>query len=568
MMTTNNNNSSSNSSSNSTSNGSSDDMFDLILNIISIVGLTGPIIAFGYGLLVYIVYAVTGECKWADTQKIKSSCIRFAFLIVSVVVSIYTKDEIILTKQRLVTEVSDDQKLMEALVISSLLAAFFWIISIYFMYQTRIIDVVGVNTNSIPFLGLDKKTTKMSSSCSGSTSTVTNQILHDQVVLITGANTGIGKETAKQLALLGATIIMACRSSKRAQDAIDDILLSKQEKSSDSLKKEQFIILQLDLSNFESIRTAVKLLDTDEYISKLPKCKQQQQKSSAATTQSRMIDILICNAGVMMSTKTQSVDGYEVMMQANHLGHYLLVKLLMSKLLQITTKTTPPTTTTMTKKEEEAKTKTKKTNTYTTTPARIICVTSSTYAFSNKTGFDFDDMFCDNSSRNYTLFGQYSMTKLANILMVKELHQRYVVMDEEDSNLLQVYAVHPGIVRTDVVRNMGWFFRYGNLIFAKCVAAFQKTPSEGAYSTVYCAVHDEYINVMKNSKNNDNNDNDKKKNEITTDNQDIWKIPSGSYVVNCKEYPTLPCANSLEVRLSDTISLASFLRSGNHNWFG
>ena len=502
----------------------SDNNSDLILRIISFVGILGPIIAFGYALLVYIVYAVTGECQWSDTTKIQSSCLRFCFLTVSVVATIYTKDEL-LTKLGVVATNDDGDKdkkePVEVIVISSVLSIIFWMVSIYFMYQTRIVDVVGINTTDIPFLGIldTKKKTKTSSS-SGSPQT-TKLLLQDHVVLITGANTGIGKETTKQLATLGATVIMACRSTKRAQDAIDDIL----QQSNDTLKKEQFIVLQLDLGNFESIRTAVKVLDTPEYISKLPKCKQQQNSKSV-----RYIDVLICNAGIMMSTQAQSVDGYEVMMQANHLGHYLLVKLLLPKLnvIQVENKTN---TTNGDTKKNKTTTKKEATSGATVTPARIICVTSSTYAFSNKTGFDFEDMFCDNGKRPYTLFGQYSMTKLANILMVKELHQRYVVGNDGNNSNLQVYAVHPGIVRTDVVRNMGWFFRYGNLIFAKCVAAFQKTPQEGAYSTVYCAVHDEYS---------------RKKNTNLTN--DVWKIPSGSYVVNCKDYPTLPCADSLEVR--------------------
>lgn len=71
------------------------------------------------------------------------------------------------------------------------------------------------------------------------------------------------------------------------------------------------------------------------------------------------------------------------------------------------------------------------------------------------------------------------MTKLANILYSKELARRYPTM--------LVYAVHPGIVRTNVTRNMNWYLRIPNKVFAWYPASFQKTTSEGAYSSVFCA---------------------------------------------------------------------------------
>lgn len=83
------------------------------------------------------------------------------------------------------------------------------------------------------------------------------------------------------------------------------------------------------------------------------------------------------------------------------------------------------------------------------------------------------------SSTTLMYIGQYSQTKLANILYTKELARRYPT--------LSVYAVHPGIVRTNVTSNMIWYLRLPNDIFSWYVAALQKTPAQGAYSSVYCA---------------------------------------------------------------------------------
>jgi hypothetical protein len=79
-----------------------------------------------------------------------------------------------------------------------------------------------------------------------------------------------------------------------------------------------------------------------------------------------------------------------------------------------------------------------------------------------------------------------------------------------------VAAVHPGLVRTDVVRNMAWYLRYPNTLFAAFVAALQKTPEQGAWCTVYLA---------------------------STDTADS---PNGQYWVSQKVQALWPCAMDLE----------------------
>lgn len=124
-------------------------------------------------------------------------------------------------------------------------------------------------------------------------------------------------------------------------------------------------------------------------------------------------------------------------------------------------------------------------------------------------GIDLDDLQCQ--KKQYTIFDQYSQSKLANILFAKELgrremlrakrmHQKQSSSDDDDVVNdhhaifcpIQSYAVHPGLVRTNVVRDMPWYLYYPNILFAIFMAVLQKTPSSGAYTSVFCAVVDDF----------------------------------------------------------------------------
>jgi len=154
------------------------------------------------------------------------------------------------------------------------------------------------------------------------------------------------------------------------------------------------------------------------------------------------IDILINNAGLMMGTPEVTEDGYDLVMQANYLGHYLFTRLLLDAGVL---------------------------------PGRILNITSSTYTLASK--MDVNDLNCE--SRQYSLFGQYAQSKLANILFTTELAKRYPT--------IQSHALHPGLVRTDVTRNMPWYLRYPNAMFAMVLSTLQKTPPQGAWNTTYVA---------------------------------------------------------------------------------
>uniref|UniRef100_A0A3Q1G5F4 Retinol dehydrogenase 12, like n=1 Tax=Acanthochromis polyacanthus TaxID=80966 RepID=A0A3Q1G5F4_9TELE len=122
--------------------------------------------------------------------------------------------------------------------------------------------------------------------------------LDGKTVLITGANTGIGKETAKDLAKRGARVIIACRDMEKAQEAMKEVI----ETSGNDNVKWYFDLNRLT----KSIREFAEAFNRDE-----PK-----------------LNILINNAGVMICPYGKTADGFETQIGVNHLGHFLLTHLL------------------------------------------------------------------------------------------------------------------------------------------------------------------------------------------------------------------------------------------------
>jgi rhodanese-related sulfurtransferase len=294
--------------------------------------LSGPTVALIYSLSIWIAYALSHEIPWISKLPdilVPVSILQVAAIACSLALVICDDDD-------------DDDDGNEndqaeahfgsgrvALLKQIIPTIFFWMASIYYMRWIRIHEVVGIS-NTRPFYG--------------------EFHLEGKVVLITGANAGIGKETAAQLASMGcSTIVFLCRSEARAAKAIRALV------QRGVGKEEQFQFCPCDLGDFASIRKAVDRIQSKLSIS--------------------AVDVLINNAGLLMGTKTISKDGYELMMQANHLGHFLLTQLLLGRGVLQNDK------------------------------SRIINLTSSTYKLA-KDGFDFDDIFCD-KRRKYTMFGKF-----------------------------------------------------------------------------------------------------------------------------------------------------------------
>lgn len=126
-----------------------------------------------------------------------------------------------------------------------------------------------------------------------------------RVAIVTGANTGLGLETAKALAAHGAHVILAVRNAEKGKAAADAITAAH--------SNADVTLQSLDLSSLESVRRA-----SDELKARYDK-----------------IDLLINNAGVMWTEKSSTADGFELQFGTNHLGHYAFTGLLLERLLPV-----------------------------------------------------------------------------------------------------------------------------------------------------------------------------------------------------------------------------------------
>lgn len=236
--------------------------------------------------------------------------------------------------------------------------------------------------------------------------------LENPVVLVTGANTGIGKETVRALAASGARVYLACRSESKTTPVIEEL---RQENPAADLR-----FLQLDLGDLDSVRACAKeFLATGD-----------------------PLHILINNAG-LAGQRGQTKSGFELAFGTNHLGHFLLTDLLLERLRE-------------------------------SAPARVVTVSSMSHYDAD--GIDFDAV-C-RPTKSMTGLPEYSVSKLANLLFTEELARRL------EGTGVTTYALHPGVIASDVWRGVPWPFR-------SVMKLFMKSVQDGAKTTLYCATSPE-----------------------------------------------------------------------------
>jgi NAD(P)-dependent dehydrogenase (short-subunit alcohol dehydrogenase family) len=128
--------------------------------------------------------------------------------------------------------------------------------------------------------------------------------LSGKVAIVTGANSGIGYETALELAQKGATVVMACRSLLKAESAANEIRQTN--------PSGEVVVMKLDLGDLDSVR------------------------DFAAALQARYdrLDVLLNNAGSMVPPYGKTAQGFETQIGVNHLGHFALTGLLLDVLLR------------------------------------------------------------------------------------------------------------------------------------------------------------------------------------------------------------------------------------------
>ncbi|KAL0491393.1 retinol dehydrogenase [Acrasis kona] len=227
---------------------------------------------------------------------------------------------------------------------------------------------------------------------------VTDSLLGKQAV-ITGANTGIGLETAKQLYRKGAHIVMACRTAERMEDAKEKII----KEVGDQKGVGSIECSLLDLGSLESVK---------DFADRWEK-----------RTDKKEIDYLILNAGVMVPPLSRTKEGFELQIGTNHLGHFALTNRLLKNLSK-------------------------------GTHARIVVLSSRAHEGGK---MNFDDLNFEKTSYGMGM-SAYAQSKLANVLFAKELQRK---LNNTAYKNVQVPVLHPGVIKTELGRDNStstWFY--------------------------------------------------------------------------------------------------------------
>jgi retinol dehydrogenase-12 len=247
-------------------------------------------------------------------------------------------------------------------------------------------------------------------------SSISSASLAGCVALITGANTGIGLVTARELALRGAQLFIACRSAQAGQAAIELIRAAVGASGGASGSVGSVELLPLDLGDLDSVRCCADLF----------------------LARGLPLHLLINNAG-LAGSKGFTKSGFELAFGVNHIGHFLLTQLLLERIK-------------------------------TSGPARIVTVASR--AHKRVPGIDFDAVTQPTQTRTALL--EYGVSKLANVLFSGELARRL------KGTKVNTYALHPGVVASDVWRSVPWPIR-------PLMKLGMISTEEGAATTLYCA---------------------------------------------------------------------------------
>lgn len=243
-----------------------------------------------------------------------------------------------------------------------------------------------------------------------------------RTVVITGANSGIGLEAAVDLARRDARVVLTARDPDRGAAALDEV---RRRSGSNTVD-----LVALDLGDLASVRDcAAGLLEAYD-----------------------RLDVLVNNAGAMLSDRRTTVDGFEMTFGVNHLGHHLLTALLTERLVA-------------------------------SAPARVVTVSSLAHRGALR-GLDWDDL---DRQRRYRAGQVYAESKLANLLFTTELARRLA------GTGVTANACHPGSVRTGFGAD-GDTSGFERLALA-AGRPFTVSPARGAEPIVHLAVAPELSGV-------------------------------------------------------------------------
>jgi WW domain-containing oxidoreductase len=239
--------------------------------------------------------------------------------------------------------------------------------------------------------------------------------LEGKTLLVTGCNSGLGAEVLRVLSLRGAYVVGTARTLEKAQQACTAVA-------------RPTLPLACELSEPASVRACVE----------------------AVKRAGKVLDGIICNAGVMALPTLHQACGYELQFFANHIGHFLLVTGLLDQLAEA---------------------------------GRIVMLSSSAHRQAPKAGIEFDNL---DGAKHYSGWAAYGQSKLANLLFAKQL-ARHFAGSKKTAN-----AVHPGVIRTGLQRHMNPLLAGTLSVMGPLVL---KSVEQGAATEVYAATHPQLAQV-------------------------------------------------------------------------
>jgi NAD(P)-dependent dehydrogenase (short-subunit alcohol dehydrogenase family) len=231
--------------------------------------------------------------------------------------------------------------------------------------------------------------------------------LEGKTILVTGCNSGLGQEALRVLALRGARVVGTARTYDKAKAACDEV-------------KGLTVPLACELSDPASVRRCIEAVKRDGL----------------------MLDVIICNAGIMALPTLEKAFGYELQFFTNHIGHFMLVTGLLDHL---------------------------------TETGRVVMLSSRAHMRAPKEGIQFDNL---DGAKGYEAWLNYGQSKFANILFANELSRRFAGTRRTANSL------HPGVIQTKLFRHQNAFMAF---IFGLFGPLALKSVPQGAATEVYVA---------------------------------------------------------------------------------
>lgn len=246
--------------------------------------------------------------------------------------------------------------------------------------------------------------------------------MKDKTILITGASSGIGRATAVALARRGARLLLQGRTPARCEEALDEI-----RNAATGAPPE---LLQADLASLAEVR----------------------RLAEDVASRTDHLDVLLNNAGLTLTSRQLTADGFERTLGVNHLAPFLLTGLLLPLLRRAPT-------------------------------ARIVTVASDAHRFGK---LDLDDL---QNERRYAMMRVYGQSKTANILFTDELARRL------EGTGITANSLHPGMIRSNLGRGNGAMADRLHDLVGVVLYPFFKTVEDGAKTSLHLVTSPEVATI-------------------------------------------------------------------------